>query len=88
MSSSTKAVHMAEKSMYSRGGSGMTSGGLDGYLGPEAQDHSNLPERIENVAVDDEATDAVIDCEGADRDEDVCKIAKAEEEARSQQSPT
>lgn len=79
---------MADKSMYSRGGSGMTTGGLDGYLGPEAQDHSNLPEQIENVEVEDDVSEAVIDCEGADREEPVCKIARAEDEARQQQGST
>ncbi len=72
-----KAVRMAEKSMYSRGGSGMTTGGLDGHLGPEAQDFSNLPEGIEDPEKIDERV-RELDCAGADANEPVCKIAEAE----------
>ena len=72
-----KAVHMAEKSIYSRGGSGMTTGGLDDYLGPEAQDFSNLPESIEDPEKVEEKV-RELDCAGADANEPVCKIAEAE----------
>lgn len=71
---------MAERSMYSRGGSGMTRGGLDRYLGPEAQDSSSLPEDIEQPQPQEDAPE--VDCSGADRDEPVCQIAKEEEEKR------
>jgi hypothetical protein len=67
---------MAEKSMYQRGGDGFTSGGLDGYLGPEAQDHSNLPEQVEDA--ESAAADPALDCEGADAGEPLCQIAEAE----------
>jgi hypothetical protein len=72
-----KVVCMADKSMYSRGGSGMTTGGLDDYLGPEAQDFSNLPEHIEEPAKVDEEL-RKMDCNNTDADEAVCKIAEAE----------
>ncbi len=69
---------MIEKSIYSRGGSGMTTGGLDGYLGPEAQDFSNLPESIEDPDKGDDV--AEVDCAGSDKNEAVCQIAEAEKE--------
>jgi hypothetical protein len=70
---------MAEnKSMYSRGGSGMTTGGLDGILGPQAPDFSNLPEHIENLELDE--PEIAVDCDGKDKDEAVCQIAAAETE--------
>jgi hypothetical protein len=74
---------MAERSIYARGGSGMTTGGLDSYLGPEAQDFSNLPEHIE----DHEVTEDVrkMDCAGADKDEAVCQLAEA---VKQQQAET
>jgi hypothetical protein len=64
------------RSIYSKGGSGMTTGGLDGILGPEAQDFSNLPEHIEHVEQTDE--ESIVDCQGSDKDEAVCQIAEAE----------
>ena len=69
---------MSQKSIFSRGGSGMTTGGLDGYLGPEAQDHSNLPEHIEEPKKS--LDDSTMDCDGAAKDQAVCQIAKAEKE--------
>lgn len=72
---------MAEsKSIYSRGGSGMTTGGLDGYLGPEAGDFSNLPDHIEEPAVMDDMLQ--VDCDGADKAEMVCQIAEAEKKLK------
>ncbi len=68
---------MVQKSIYSRGGSGMTSGGLDGYLGPEAQDHSTVLERLDEVGNIEEKQE--VDCEGKDQSEPLCQIAKAEE---------
>jgi hypothetical protein len=71
---------MAERSIYARGGSGMTTGGLDGYLGPEAQDFSNLPESIEEPETLNEVAD--IDCAAANSGEAVCEIAEAERQTR------
>jgi hypothetical protein len=68
---------MARKSMYERGGDGLTSGGLDGYLGPEAQDHSNLPDHTEDVEQEPETP---IDCKGKDAAEAVCQIAELEKQ--------
>jgi hypothetical protein len=67
---------MTLRSIYSSGGSGMTTGGLDGYLGPEAQDFSNLPTHIEEVDAAKDVPD--VDCQGADSNEPVCQIAAAE----------
>ncbi len=74
---------MAERSMYSRGGSGMTTGGLDGYLGPEAQDFSNLPESIEDPEKIDQTPE--VDCNGSDKDDSVCQIADAEKKLQAKQ---
>lgn len=66
---------MATKSIFSRGGDGMTTGGLDGYLGPEAGDHSSLPPSIENPKeVSDGSTP---DC-STDPNNPLCQIARAE----------
>ena len=65
-------------SIFSRGGDGMTTGGLDGYLGPEAQDFSNLPEHIEDVAPADDVPQ--VDCTDPNSTEPVCEIARAERE--------
>jgi hypothetical protein len=73
---------MAERSIFARGGNGMTTGGLDGYLGPEAQDFSNLPEHLEPENKADQTPD--VDCSGPTRDEPVCQIAKAEAERKAQ----
>jgi hypothetical protein len=75
---------MISKSIYAPGSSGMTTGGLDGYLGPEAKDFSNLPEHIEEVDADTDAK--VVDCSGADANEAVCEIAKAESEKAKHRS--
>jgi len=73
-----------ERSIYSRGGSGMTTGGLDGYLGPEAQDFSNLPEHMEEPVKADDTPE--VDCAGADSAEAVCQIAEAEKRAKASKS--
>jgi hypothetical protein len=67
---------MAE-SIFARGGSGMTRGGLDRYLGPEGLDSSSLPESIENPK---EEGSREVDCAGDDAGSAVCEIAKAEKE--------
>jgi len=67
---------MAEKSIFSRGGNGMTTGGLDSYLGPEAQDFSNLPEHIEDPEKSDDADE--MDPAALSEEEAVWKIAEAE----------
>ncbi len=55
----------------------MTTGGLDGYLGPPAGDFSNLPPSIDDPEkCEEDVPDP--DCAGADADEAVCQIAKAE----------
>jgi hypothetical protein len=64
----------------------MTRGGLDRFLGPEAQDYSNLPEHIEQAEV--EPDERQLDCDNADQAEPVCQIAKAEEEERAKDSAT
>ncbi len=70
---------MAERSMFAPGGSGMTRGGLDRYLGPAASDDSNIPAALE--APDNAAEPEVpVDCKGVDADSAVCQIAKAEAE--------
>ncbi len=73
---------MAERSIFARGGNGMTTGGLDGYLGPEAQDFSNLPDHLEAVNGADQTAD--VDCSGANSDEPVCQIAKVEAEKKAE----
>lgn len=47
---------MAEKSIF-LGGDGMTRGGLDRYLGPEARDTSSLPAATGNPEDDAAAAD-------------------------------
>ncbi len=71
---------MAERSMFAPGGSGMTRGGLDRYLGPAAIDDSNLPAATQP---DDHpaAAETPVDCAGADKDQAVCQIAEAEKTA-------
>jgi hypothetical protein len=69
---------MTLRSIYCRGGNGMTTGGIDGYLGPEAQNFSNLPTHIDEVDPDEDV--AVVDCQGKDSKEAVCQIAAAEQE--------
>ncbi len=69
---------MAERSMFGRGGSGMTRGGLDRYLGPTAIDDSNLPLAIEDPEHVAEP-EVPVDCAGADKGQAVCEIAKAEQ---------
>jgi hypothetical protein len=71
---------MAERSIYARGGSGMTTGGLDSYLGPEGQDFSNLPESIEDPEKSIDVADT--DCSAANSGEAVCEIAEAERQTR------
>ena len=71
---------MAERSIYSRGESGMTTGGLDAYLGPEALDYSNLPENIEDPAKAEDVPE--IDCD-ANSSEAVCQIAEAEKQVQA-----
>ena len=70
---------MAERSMFAPGGSGGTRGGLDRYLGPAGADESSLPPAIEDPAHRPEPEHPV-DCAGADKDQAVCQIAKAEAE--------
>ena len=74
---------MAERSIFSRGGSGNTRGGLDRYLAPPAIDDSNLPPSIDDPAHPPEPEHPV-DCAGADKDEAVCQIAKAEQDREGQ----
>jgi hypothetical protein len=76
---------MAERSIFDRGGSGMTTGGLDRYLGPEAQDYSSLPEHIEDPEKVTDARD--VDCQ-KNKDEPVCQIAKAEQEVHGKDART
>jgi hypothetical protein len=71
---------MAIRSIYSKGGNGMTTGGLDGYLGPEAQDFSNLPVSIEDPKEVNDVID--VDCK-THPDAAVCQIAAAEKEVES-----
>jgi hypothetical protein len=74
---------MADKSMFNRGGSGMTRGGLDRFLGPEADSYSHLPPAIADDKLNpDESTEKELDCTGKDAEEPVCEIAEAEEEVR------
>ncbi len=68
---------MAIKSVFDRGGDGMTTGGLDRFLAPPAQDHSNLPDRITEPVAKDEGA-SVVNCGGADKDQSVCQLAEAE----------
>ena len=72
---------MDKRSMYSKGGSGMTTGGLDGYLGPEAQDFSNLPTSIEEPEIVNDVLDT--DC-AANPDEAICQIAAAEKQVQAE----
>ena len=81
LSDLNKVVDMAERSIFARGGNGMTTGGLDGYLGPEAQDFSNLPEKMDHSDEADQTPE--VDCSGGASDEAVCQIAKAEAEKAS-----
>lgn len=69
------------RSIYARGGDGMTTGGLDGYLGPEAQDFSNLPPSIEEPTEVNDVLDT--DCV-ANPDEPVCQIAAAEKQIQAE----
>jgi hypothetical protein len=55
----------------------MTTGGLNQYLGPSAQDFSSLPESITDPDVAAEP-EIPVDCEGKDKDSAVCQIAAAE----------
>jgi hypothetical protein len=73
---------MTLRSMFSRGGNGMTSGGLDGYLGPEAQDFSNLPAHIQNI---DASSNDDSKCGGINEDEAICQIAAAEKKHQAEQ---
>jgi hypothetical protein len=61
----------------------MTTGGLDDYLGPQAQDYSNLPEHIEDATqTDGEKPTQEVDCSNPDNSgEAVCQIAEAEKKA-------
>ena len=72
---------MAERSIFAPGGSGMTRGGLDRYLGPAAIDDSNLPPAIDEAGNKAEP-EVPVDCAGADKDQAVCQIAKAEQDAQ------
>lgn len=69
-------------SAYKNGGSGMTRGGLDAFLGPEARDYSNLPEHIEDAEAEPDKRE--LDCENADKDEAVCQIAEAEQKEQKE----
>ena len=74
---------MADKSMFDHGGSGMTRGGLDRYLGPEADSYSHSPPAIADDKLNpEEPAEEKLDCAGKDADEPVCEIAEAEEELR------
>jgi hypothetical protein len=77
---------MAEKSTYQPGGDGMTRGGLDRYLGPEARDSSSMSPRIEEAKTDPDEQSPELDCAGKDAEEAVCQIAKSEEEERERGS--
>ena len=63
---------MAE-SIFNNSGGGIR-GGLDRYLGPEAQDSSHMPPLDDP----DAPKDRELDCAGSDAGEAVCEIAKAE----------
>ena len=76
---------MADRSIYSRGGSGMTRGGLDRYLGPAAGDYSSLPDHPDEAELAEPTVP--VDCENADKDEAVCQIAAAEKELNSSPPP-
>jgi hypothetical protein len=68
------------KSIYSRGGSGMTTGGLDAYLGPEAGDYSSLPQSIEqHKEIQDTPK---VDCSVNPADP-LCQIAEAEKQVEA-----
>jgi hypothetical protein len=69
-----------KRSIYSRGGSGMTTGGLDAYLGPDAQDYSSLPENIEDPEKIPDAPE--VDCT-VNSTEAVCQIAEAEKQVQA-----
>lgn len=73
---SSKERNMAESIFSNQGGE--TRGGLDRYLGPEAKDFSKMPP-LEDP---DAPPDRQLDCEGADANEPVCEIARAEEDER------
>jgi hypothetical protein len=70
---------MAERSIFAPGGGGATRGGLDRYLGPAGIDDSSLLPVIEDPQPD--TAEVPVDCAGADKDEAVCAIARAEQEA-------
>jgi len=71
-------------SMFNRGESGMTRGGIDQNLGPQAEDYSSLPNSSDVDPIDKTTPDGEreIDCAGKDADQDVCEIAKLEQEER------
>jgi hypothetical protein len=73
---------MAERSIFSPGGSGMTRGGLDRYLSPSGIDDSRLPESITDPSLHAEP-EVPVDCDGADKDTAVCQIARAERDLGS-----
>jgi hypothetical protein len=71
---------METKSIYSRGGSGMTTGGLDAYLGPDASDYSSLPSSIEEPKAAEDVRE--VDC-SVNSSEPVCQIAEAEKQMQA-----
>ena len=73
---------MAEKSMFDRGGSGETRGGLDRFLGPKAGDFSHMPPSIEDDKLNPDQPERQLDCAGKDAAEPLCEVARAEEEER------
>lgn len=77
---------MFARSTYQPGGDGMTRGGLDRYLGPEARDSSTMSPRIEDAKTDPDEETRELDCTGKDANEAVCEIANAEEEERERGS--
>ena len=74
---------MAERSIFSRGGNGMTTGGLDSYLGPQAQDHSSLPDQPDSTLPDDSSE---MNCKGKNAEQAVCQIAQANVEIKKNQN--
>lgn len=69
---------MAMRSTFSPGGNGMTSGGLDRYLGPSALGGSSLPPVFEDATDPHAEPEVPVDCKGKDKDQAVCEIAKEE----------
>ncbi len=77
---------MPDDSEFHPGNSGITRGGLDRYLGPEARDYSNIPAALGDEKSNPDESPRQMDCAGKDAGESVCEIANAEEEQRERGS--